>query len=431
MPKVLVILDGIGDLPCKALRGKTPLEAAKTPNLNALAKESNFGYVHTVAENVAPESDVAVTALLGYDPYKLYPGRGPLEAYGAGVAFKPGELALRTNFATIDDTKKIVRRFSSHNEPQHILDRRAGRTLTTAEAKELAMVINKTVRLDVPFEFIPTVEHRGIIVFHSDLSSNISNVDPAYEKVGNFGVVKEDDVKNDLLECKALDESPKSKKSARLINEFVQQTIRVLTNHPINQKRIKDGFLPANVILPRDAGTRLPNLAPKREGWAAVVNMPLETGIAKLAGMEVLSFPIAQMESPDVYEHLYANLYKTITASKKALEEGKFHSYYLHIKETDIPGHDGNAKEKKKMIELLDKELFSFLRTLNDLELVVTGDHSTPCSLARHSADPVPLLWLSQENKIDDVKRFTEKECKEGYLGKMLGKEVLSKTSFL
>ncbi|MBI5391852.1 2,3-bisphosphoglycerate-independent phosphoglycerate mutase [Candidatus Woesearchaeota archaeon] len=417
MPKVLVILDGIGDLPCKSLDGKTPLDAANTPNLDALAKQSNFGIVTTVDETIAPESDVAVTALLGYDPFKLYPGRGPLEAYGAHVQFKPGDLILRTNFATINDQK-------------HILDRRAGRSLTTEQAQALAASINKSVRLDVPFSFIPTVEHRGLVLFRGDFSSNITNVDPAYIKEGNFGVV-DPNSGDQLLECHPLDQDSKSKKSARIVNEFVQQAIRVLREHPVNQARIKKKLLPANIVLPRDAGTRLPTFSPQREGWAAVVNMPLETGIAKLAGMQILPFIQAPMKSKDPYKHLYANLKLTLKASKTALQEGKFPAYYIHIKETDIPGHDNNPEEKKEMIELVDKELFKILRKMEHLELIVTGDHSTPCALQRHSNDPVPLLWLGQEKKIDDVQRFTEKEAREGFLGKLSGKDILQKTGFI
>ena len=129
MVKIFIILDGVGDRACKLLDGLTPLEAAKTPNLDYFASRGNGGYVYTVNEQLAPESDEAIMALLGYDPTKYYYGRGPLEAYGAGMEFKNGNLALRTNFATVDN--------------RLILDRRVGRTLTTKEAKELEKAINE------------------------------------------------------------------------------------------------------------------------------------------------------------------------------------------------------------------------------------------------------------------------------------------------
>lgn len=413
MAKVLVILDGIGDKPCKVLKGKTPLEAAKTPYLDSLTRQGNSGTVFPVGKDIAPESDVAVTALLGYDPYKYYTGRGPLESFGAGISFKQGNLALRTNFSTV-------------NEDMTLLDRRAGRTLTTKEAGELSKTINKEISLDVPFTFQSTVEHRGILVFEGKLSGNISNVDPAYEKVGSFGVARGGE-KNKIAPCKALDPTPETKKSAKLINEFVQQSYDILKKHPVNIKRSKNYLLPANIILPRDAGTALP-IFPKKKDWGAVVSMPLEKGLAKLAGMNVLPFTVPPLTTTELYEHLYVSLDLTIKTAKKVLSQGKYSHYYIHIKETDIPGHDNRPLDKKKMIELLDKEFFSFLHE-QQYELILTGDHSTPCEEKKHSHDPVPLLWVGKPKK-DTVERFTEKECKKGSLKTLYGKEVLNITGF-
>ncbi len=411
--KILLVLDGIGDKPCKTLGGKTPLEAAETPFLDKLTRKANTGYVYTVGKDIAPESDIAVTALLGYDPTVYYTGRGPLEAYGANIPFKEGNLALRTNFATLKEDKKI-------------LDRRAGRTLTTKEAEELAKTINKEINLDTPFSFTPTVEHRGILLFEGNLSSNISNVDPAYEKKGTFGVARKGE-KDQIALCKPLDPKPETKKSAKLVNEFVAQSYEILKNHPVNLKRAKNYLLPANVILPRDAGTSLP-VFPKKKDWAAVVGMPLEKGLAQLAGFKIINVPIPKITTTDIYSHLYETLKVTIQSSKKALKEAKYNCYYLHIKETDIPGHDNRPKDKKQMIELLDKDLFSFLNTL-DCELILTGDHSTPCEDKGHTLDPVPLLWIGKEKK-DNVQRFTENECRKGSLGKLYGKDILTKFGF-
>ncbi len=411
MTKILIILDGIGDTPCRVLGGKTPLESASTPNLDFLTRRGNTGYVHTVGKDIAPESDIAVTALLGYDPRAYYTGRGPLEAYGAGVPFKDGDLALRTNFSTVDEDMTLV-------------DRRAGRTLTTKEAEELAKAVNKEIKGD--FTFVPTVEHRGILVFEGRLSANISNADPGYEKVGTFGVARRI-AKNKISPCKALDPKPETKRSAKLVNNFIRQSYEILKDHPLNKKRMKNYLLPANVILPRDAGTSLPSL-PKKKGWAAVVSMPLEIGLAKLSGMNIISFPLPPVRDANIYPTLYKRLEAEINASKKALQEAKYTKYYLHIKETDIPGHDNKPKDKKSMIEILDKEFFKFLRE-QDYELIITGDHSTPCERKGHSADPVPLLWVGKQ-KQDSVERFTEAACKKGSLGRMYGKDVLAKMGF-
>ena len=418
MVKIFVILDGIGDKSCKVLDGATPLEAAKTKNLDYFASKSNGGYVYTVNEQIAPESYEAILALLGYDPHKYYYGRGPLEAYGAGMKFKDGYLALRTNFSTVKDGK--------------LIDRRVGRSLTTRESRELAKEINEKVKLDVPFEFKATVGHRGVLIFKGDFSDNISNVDPAYKKVGRFGVAMAGNLDR-LQECKPLDPDKKTKLSANLVNEFVKKSYEVLNKDLINEKRNKKYLLAANIIVPRDAGIILPEL-PKMKGWGAVVSMPLELGITKLAGMGVLKFDYPEMKSTNVYDHLFKGLKKTIDESIKAIKERKYDKYFIHFKEIDIPGHDNKPLEKKKMIEIIDKRFFKFLRKkVDDLELVVTGDHSSPCELNAHSADPVPLIHYNPKiQKNDDVQRFTEHECIEnGSYGKLMGKNILKTFGFI
>lgn len=415
MVKIFVIMDGIGDKPCRKLNGRTPLEAAKTPNLDYFSSKSKAGYVHTVSEKIAPESDVAVAALLGNDPFKTYTGRGPLEAYGAGLDVKPGDLCLRCNFATVNSAFTII-------------DRRAGRSLTTREAKELAKAVNKSVKLDLPFEFVSTIQHRGVVLIRDNkLSSNISNVDPEYKKVGAFGISIFNNEKKVLL-AHALDISAESKQSARVVNQFVQQSYCVLNSSLINKNRKKKHLMEANIILPRDAGVGLPTFI-KHKNWRAVIGMPLEIGIAKCSGMNILKFNYPEMKGKDVYENLYDGLKETIKASVKAVKAKKFDSYYIHFKETDIPGHDNKPLDKVKMIEMIDSGFFSELRKIDDIEIVVTGDHSTPCEEKKHSADPVPLIWYNKKFN-GDVNRFNEDECRKGSLGKMYGKDVLRRVRF-
>ena len=174
--KVFVIVDGLADLPCPELHDKTPLAAAKTPYMDKFASLSRLGLYTALGPEMAPESDVAVTALLGYGPTISYAGRGPLEAYGAGISFKDGNLILRCNFGTLLDRK--------------LVDRRAGRTLTTAEAQQLAKALCSEVHLDYPFDFVATSEHRGVLVIHGNFSDKISNVDAAYRREGLFGVAQ-------------------------------------------------------------------------------------------------------------------------------------------------------------------------------------------------------------------------------------------------
>src|SRR5688500_8133453 len=154
-----VILDGLGDDPLDALGGKTPLEAARTPNLDRLARDGRNGYVTTVGEGIAPESDIAVFAVLGYDPHEHHTGRGPLESVGAGLEVNNGDLAYRVNFATVE----------RDGDGWAILDRRVGRDLSSEEAHALAAEVQEKVTLDrASFEFKATIGHRGCLVLRSD-----------------------------------------------------------------------------------------------------------------------------------------------------------------------------------------------------------------------------------------------------------------------
>ncbi len=403
---VFVILDGAADKRCNELQDKTPYETAFKPNLDFFAEQGKVGLIYPVKKGIAPESDVATLALLGYDPYKWFIGRGSLEAFGAGIPLKPGDLALRTNFATIRDNK--------------IIDRRVGRTLTTYSANVLAKYINKKVKLGFPFIFKPTIQHRGVLVINGSFSDNITNTDPAYEQ---RSVSIKQKAEESIQSSKPLDDDEISNLSANLVNRFVEQS-RTLKNEKVNIERLKKGLLPANVILTRDAGTDLPKL-PKLDGkWLAIVGMPLEIGIAKLAGMKVAEFKYPEMTSHNVYDHLFVSLKKNIDFAKKTLEENlnKFDNFYIHIKETDVPGHDGLALQKKKMLEIIDERLFGFLRKL-DVKICVTSDHATPCCLKNHSSDPVPAVIYGYGK--DKVDKFDEVSAKAGELGITNGMDLL------
>ncbi len=407
MKTILVILDGAADLPTTSLNNKTPFEAAKIPNLDYFAKNGKTGLIYPVNPTVAPESDVAVTALLGYDPYKYFTGRGPLEAHGSDIPLKGPFLALRANFATADDDNEIT-------------DRRAGRTLTTPEAHALAKEINEKVELPCKFIFKSTIEHRGVLVLKGRFSDEITNVDPAYKRVGAFGIAH--DVDNDYVQrCMPL--KKEARRAAAIVNEFVENSREVLKNHPINKKKEKKGYKPANVILLRDAGNKLPKF-PQKKKWAAVTSFPLEKGIARLAGIKVLPFDYPAITSKNVYKHLYEGLDLTIQKSIKYLRTNfkKYDTFYIHLKETDIPGHDGFPKHKVKMLEIIDREFISKLRKFK-ARIAVTCDHTTPCERKRHTYHPVPLLIYGKG--ADKTERFTEQECRMGSLGRIKGKDLM------
>ena len=243
-----------------------------------------------------------------------------------------------------------------------------------------------------------------------------------------------------------------------VVNEFISQAFTVLNNHPVNLERIKKGLLPANMIFLRGAGNSIPKIKQYRN-WMSINSMPLEIGISKASGMKIFQLKYPELKSIDSYRNLYEGLYNIIDSSIKILkkESDKSSGCYIQIKETDIPGHDNKPHEKKKMLEIIDKEFFSFLRRFvkdKNIMLVVTCDHSTPCKLKSHSSDPVPVLvsdcgktnsdsiLFSRAHRIhslnlqrfgdgsiaDGLGHFCESSAKLGSLGKMYGREFMEKT---
>jgi 2,3-bisphosphoglycerate-independent phosphoglycerate mutase len=416
LKRIVIVLDGMADLPNDKLGGKTPLEAANKPNLNEIALKSKLGYMYPVSEEYAPESDTAVVALLGNNPN--ISSRAQFEALGYGVKLKRGDLVLRANFGTVDTL-----------ENRKMLDRRAGRTLTTNEARELAKTLNKDIKLPVKFQFIPTVQHRGLLVFYGGLSDNITNTDTYVHEKGKILV------KDCFDWSRSLDEEENTEFSANLVNSFVSQACKILLPHPINKLRIKKGMLPANIILTRDAGVELPVLN-KFRGAMAIVNMPLEKGIAKASGMDIFHSEYPEMKGFDVYENLTQGLDEMIKFSIKTLKKEKdnYGFCYIHFKETDVPGHDNKPIEKKTFIEHLDKNFFSFLKEYalkNDVKFLITCDHSTPCKMKTHTSDPVPVLLYDPLQDKSDKLEFGETNCKNGSLGKFYGRQLLKKVGFI
>ncbi len=411
MKGILVIIDGLGDLPHKLLNEKTPLEAAHTPNMDFLAARGELGLMYPVKPGFIPESDEAIVSIFGND--LILSTRGQLEAAGAGLELTRGDLALRANFATIDSL-----------ENKNIIDRRAGRTLTTKEADGLAKALNK-IKLSNNFIFKPTIQHRAVLVFKGGFSDNILGNDATYSQGKSTELSK-------IGYCKPLDEDEGSQYSANIVNEFLEKAFEVLDKHPINNERRKKGLLPANYIFVRGAGSEKPKLKIYKK-WLSPSYMPLEIGFSKTCGMKVITFNYPELKSFDSYKNLYDGLEGVCDFLIKSLKKNykDFDYAYLHVKETDLPGHDNKPIEKKLMIEYIDKTLFNFLRNFapqNKIKVVVTADHSTPCKLKHHSADPVPVLFYN--NSIPKEKKFSERDAAKGTLGKMNGNELFKKVGF-
>ncbi|MBU2615564.1 MAG: hypothetical protein KKC19_00500 [Nanoarchaeota archaeon] len=446
MKGILVILDGLGDLPHRQLNGKTPLEAAETPNLDFFATRGEMGYLYPVKPGFVPESDEAIVSMFGNE--QIDSTRGQLEARGTDLKLTRGDLALRVNFATVDSLKE-----------GNIIDRRAGRTLTTSEAEELSNALNE-IKLSCKFSFEATIQHRAVFVLRGGWSDNITGNEAPYSKGRVKGVDK-------ISNFKVFDDEENALYTVNVLNEFIEKAYEVLNNHPVNERRRKSGLLPANYLLMRGPGIEPPKLKFYKK-WLSVSYMPLEIGFSRVSGMKVFSFEYPKLKNLDSYENLREGLKKAAKFSTKILKKNKkkFDYAYIHIKETDIPGHDNKPIEKKLMLEYLDSTLFKFLRNFappNGINLAVTGDHSTPCKLKAHSADPVPVLLYNDKppkrkdrffsifrigdkevelkvdgskasgtgNKNIDSEKFCERNARRGTLGRIVDGEFLEKIGFL
>jgi 2,3-bisphosphoglycerate-independent phosphoglycerate mutase len=412
-----ICLDGLGDDPHPVLDGRTPLEAASTPNLDGLAARGRTGIVVTVGPGIAPESDIGVFGILGYDPSEEHPGRGVLEALGIDMDFADGDLAYRINFATC-------------SWPE-IVDRRVGRGLSSDEAHSLAAEVNEKLSLpDATFELRATIEHRGAMVIHPTtgrLSANVTNTDPAYRREGNLGVALEtfDPV---VVTAEPLDDSEEAKRAADLTNAFVEGSAEILDASEVNERRRSEGRLPANVILTRDGGDHRPRLEPIRErfrwGWGCFVEMPVERGISLALGMDTVDVPrLDAVGFGDAAEAAYA-VWAQLAAD--ALEG--YQALYVHIKGPDVPAHDGRAEDKRDVITAIDRAFIGEVLSRINLDRTVVGvlaDHATSCLRKAHTADPVPLVLAGGAFASDGSTSYGEHACADGSLGELLGVDVL------
>jgi 2,3-bisphosphoglycerate-independent phosphoglycerate mutase len=389
---LLLVLDGISDRPCPELGGKTPLEAAETPVLDRMAREGICGIMDPIGPGIRPGSDTAHLSLLGYPPERYYTGRGPLEAEGCGIHMEPGMIGFRANFATLDPSGKVS-------------DRRAGRIHGTAA---LCDAIEAGVRLKhgVTFRFRPGAGHRAALALKGKgLGPCVSSNDPKAEGV-------------EPPEVKPLTNEVKDRRTANACNDFLAQARAILADHPVNRGRETEGLPPANAVLIRGAG-EMGRFEPFAERYhmrgSVIAAATLITGIGKAVGLE--SVPVAGITgSADT------NLEGKVAAAIAELGRKEF--VLLNIKGADEAGHDGRPFEKRDFIARVDAALSPFL-SLTDTLIVACGDHSTPCAVKDHSADPVPLLIRGDGVRVDRVARFAETACAEGGLHRIPGSALM------
>ncbi|HTY89892.1 MAG TPA: 2,3-bisphosphoglycerate-independent phosphoglycerate mutase [Methanocella sp.] len=385
---ILIVLDGASDRP---VGGKTPLAEAGMRNLDRLANGGINGIMDTVGPGIRPGSDTSHLAILGYDPYKYYTGRGPFEAAGVGIDVKGGDIAFRVNFATVENGL--------------VTDRRAGRI---SDTDQLAGAINEQVKVPgVDIIFKRSTGHRAALVLRGKgLSSAITDTDPKKEG-------------NPIKECHATDDTPEAKHTAEVVNSISSQVLNILDGMPANQERKKQGLPPGNAILIRGAGV-VPHIPPFQERYglkgAVVAAAGLIIGIGKMCGLEYL--PTGSMEVESSGSSAKAKMNKAL----EALETYDF--VLVNIKGADEAGHDGNFQKKTQFLSQTDAA-FERLGQLKDVLIIVTADHSTPVSIKDHSADPVPILMHGPGVRMDDVAHYNELIAYKGGLHRIIGLDVM------
>jgi 2,3-bisphosphoglycerate-independent phosphoglycerate mutase len=368
---LLLVIDGLGGLP-HPKAGKTELETANTPNLDRLAAKGICGLIDPVGPGITPGSTPGHLALFGYDPIKFNIGRGVVEAMGIDLDLKPEDIAARGNFCTIDDKGIIT-------------DRRAGR-ISTEKCVELCRLLDRVKIGGVGINVYPVREHRFVVVFRGEgLGEGVTDSDPSRTGVAPL----------DLSYI-----NPQDKQLAVIASIFIARSKDILKKHH-----------PANMVLLRGFSRR-PNIPTMPEVYklkpAAIAGYPMYRGLARLVGMQVLETTSGIKEEFNTLKQNYNN----------------YDFFFVHIKETDSAGEDGDFERKARVIEEIDKAL----PTLTSLEpdvIVVTGDHSTPAVLKGHSWHPVPVLLYSRWCRPDRVGEFSEAACTSGSLGRFPATQVM------
>ncbi|MDD4924458.1 MAG: 2,3-bisphosphoglycerate-independent phosphoglycerate mutase [Dehalococcoidales bacterium] len=368
---VLLVIDGMGGLPvCQS--GKTELEAAFTPNLDTLAARSICGLSDPVSPGITPGSAPGHLALFGYDPVTYRIGRGALEAMGIDYPLQPGDIAARGNFCTIDKEGLVT-------------DRRAGR-VSTEQSSKLCKLLNNMDIDGVNILALPVKDHRMALVLRGDnLNHDITDSDP--QQTG-------------MAPLKVKANSPEAGKTADIVNEFLDRA-----------KDILSGYSPANMLLLRgfDEKPQFPSVSEiYKLKPAAIASYPMYRGLARAVGMEILKTGPTMEDEMATLKQNY----------------DKYDYFFIHIKETDARGEDGDFAAKVKALEHVDKVIPEITGLKPDV-IIVAGDHSTPAMIKGHSWHPVPVLIYSEWCRPDNVNQFSESACICGGLGRISAKDIM------
>ncbi len=396
---IMFILDGLGDRPIKELGGRTPLESAATPWFDSLASRGICGLMDPLAPGIRVGTDVGHLALFGYNPLRVYWGRGPIEAAGVGIKLEPRDVALRCNFATVDDSGTVI-------------DRRAGRV--RHGTRFLAEALNG-LQLDggVEMVFREATEHRAVLVLRGkELSADITNSDPGPGREGGPVQTVRARRPGVLL----------AERTAEIVNRFVRLSYEVLKDHPVNRERVQNGLPPANIVLTRGAGmaVRMRSLADRFHiSGGCVVAESTVKGIALMSGFKIYT-------SPSLTANVDTDLDEKARLTLEAMRDCNF--VVVHVKGADIASHDNDFRGKIEFLERTDTMVGKVLQALENPEqtyIGLTADHSTPCATREHTADPVPVVVAGDDVLVDSVERYGERDCAHGGLLRINANEFL------
>lgn len=380
MKYVVVLGDGMADEPIGELGGKTPLQAARTPVMDAMAKVSEQGIAYTVPENLPAGSDVANLAMLGYDPQKYYSGRSPLEALSIGVDMKDTDIALRCNIVTLSEDEAY--------EEKTIIDHSSGE-ITTEEAKVLIDAVKKELETD-EFQYYPGVSYRHLTIW--DHGETVELTPP-----------------HDILGKRIGEYLPEETK----LREMMEKSFDILDRHPINEKRREMGLNPANSIWFWGAGTRpaLDDFEEKTGKKGAMVSaVDLLKGIA--VGTHMLNLDVEGATGG-----LDTNYKGKAMAAVDSLTKDGADVVYIHVEAPDEMGHQGSVENKVKAIEFLDDQVIRVVaeelkKRGEDFRMLIGPDHPTPISIRTHSKDPIPFMIYDSTKEMKGQKEYSEEAAK-------------------
>ena len=396
---VMLIADGLGDRPIPSLGNKTPLEYASTPTLDELCKNGISGLIHPYRPGAKCGTDWGHLCLFGYDPAPFYTGRGSIEAASAGIRLQEGDVAFRGNFATVADDFTVA-------------DRRAGRISEKEDIDALLEAIQDITIDGCSFLVRSLTEHRLALVMRgAGLSGKVANTDPGTACEGQ-------PVNDPRTSC-----APGEERTARILWEFLQEVHARWQDHPVNQRRLAQGKLPANFILTRGSGSAivLPPFAARFPGArvACIAGDVTITGIAEMCGFEGYT----QSSFTGGFDSDYAG------KARKAVELLQDYDLVIvHVKATDLCGHDDLPLKKAEVIEKIDGMYRYILENTDPATTyyIMTADHSTPCQYREHSADPVPSFFCGPDVRTDSVQHYGERACGAGLLNQYTGAQLMA-----